>query len=515
MEEYYVVIGDIIKETVSRYKDKPAILSENGTVSFVEVNTRANRLANALLDMGLERGDRVTIISRNCNQYREVYLTAAKVGVVSIPINYRLQKDEISYIIDNARPSIVFTQQEYIDALKSVCIEKPFIKDLICFNQDDQGAVKGYEELISAYPADEPQSSVAEDDLFSIMYTSGSTGKPKGVVHTHRSFYTQFARNINYFGDYSKKVFLTVMPLSGHAGGSLDLFYFLSGSAIAMLDHFDATDVFKAIEKYKVTDIFLVPTSLNFFFHNPDFGKYDISSLDTLLYTGSAMPVELLKKVRQSMGNIFVQLYGSSESWGISMLSKEDHTDINAKKMKSVGRPWPDVEIRIVDENDDLKPEGEPGEITVKSDSVMMEYFNLPEINAVTLKNGWYHTGDMGILDEDGYLYVTGRKDEMIISGGLHIYPVEIENVISTHPKVLEVAVIGVPDAQWGESVKAFVVTRDGASVTEEELIELCKSKLASFKKPKSVEFVSSLPKNNSGKIIKSTLKEKYAGKQQ
>ncbi len=507
-----MIIGDIFKELLQRHADKPAILSENGVITFSEVNTRANRLSNALLDIGLKKGDTVVIISRNCNQYREVYLAAAKIGVVSIPINYRLQRDEISYIIDNARPSVIFTQQEYTDMLKSICEGMPFVKGLICFNREDLGMVKGYEEFISACSYDEPQPKPAEDDLFAIMYTSGSTGKPKGVVHTHRSFYTQFARNTDYFGDYSDKVFLTVMPLSGHAGGSLDLFYFLSGAAVAMLDHFDAVDVFKAIEKYKVTDIFLVPTSLNFFFHNPDFGKYDISSLDTLLYTGSAMPVELLKQVRQSMGNIFVQLYGSSETWGISILSKEDHLDIDSQKLKSVGKPWPDVKIRIVDENDNLKPPGEAGEITVKSDSVMREYFKMPEVTAAALKNGWYHTGDMGIIDEEGYLFVTGRKDEMIISGGLHIYPVEVENVIGMHPDVMEVAVIGVPDIQWGESVKALVVTRDNASVTEEELIELCKSKLASFKKPKSVEFVVSLPKSNAGKILKTELKDKYAG---
>jgi len=266
------------------------------------------------------------------------------------------------------------------------------------------------------------------------------------------------------------------------------------------------------IEKFKVTSITLVPTMLKLLLDDPNFEKTDLSSLKSISYAGSPMPPELLIRAMKALPDVaFRQGLGSTETVFISELSEKDHARM--RKLDSVGKPLSGVEVKILDENDDEVPVGEVGIMAVKSDSVMKGYWGFPEITSVTLRNGWYHSNDLASIDEEGYLYIRGRKEEMIISGGYNIYPIEVENVIGTHPAVSEVAVIGVPDTKWVESVKALVVLKEGVKVTEDEIIQLCKDNLASFKKPRTVEFVESLPKTATGKIMKGDLRAKYAKK--
>jgi acyl-CoA synthetase (AMP-forming)/AMP-acid ligase II len=326
---------------------------------------------------------------------------------------------------------------------------------------------------------------------------------------------------MNYYADVyplsPEDIVLHLAPLT-HGSG----FYALPSvgkgalNLILKAKKFDPELVFQTIEERRVTNIaFLTPTMINMLINSPYIDKYDLSSLRCIVYGGSPMYVEDLKRAVRKMGKIFVQIYGQGEApMTISYLRKEEHlidgTEEEMARLMSAGIPRTDAEVKIFDEEDRELPPGKMGEIVVRGDIVMKGYWNKPDDTAETLRGGWLHTGDLGMMDDKGYIYIMDRKRDMIISGGINIYPREIEEVILRHPAVYEVAVVGVPDPVWGESIKAIVVLRDGTKTTEEEIIDFCKENIASFKKPKSVEFVDSLPKSAYGKILKREIREKY-----
>lgn len=503
-----MILADLVRRVVEENRKKEAVIFEDKSFTYEQFNARVNSLVNALSDMGIRKGDRLAILAENCHQQREVYVAGMKSGFAVVPLNYRLTEAEISYIINDSKPTTIVVQDKYIDTITSICSGAIPNKNFVCLGQC-RDKMASYEHLVLAYPPDEPRVDVMEEDLLLIMYTSGTTGQPKGVMITRRNLFVQLSRTERMLGDLSDRIYLSVMPLHASAGSLFDLSYFTSGATIVTLEGFKPSTVLEAIEKHRVTDIFLVPTAINFLLNDPAFGKHDISSLKRVIYTGAPMPTELLQKAIGALGNIFVQTYGSTEAMIISMLAEEDHA-IDSKRITSVGKPVLDVKARVVDENGRERPTGEIGEIVVKSDRVMKGYLGLPEATSEVLKGGWFHTGDIGAIDKEGYMYILDRKKDMIISGGFNIYPTEIENIISKHPAVLEVAVIGVPDPRWGESIKALVVKKQGATCSEEEIIELCKNNLASYKKPNSVEFLESLPKTITGKILKRELRDKY-----
>jgi long-chain acyl-CoA synthetase len=504
-------LRDLLNRNAKTYPDKTALIFEDKRYTFKQVNQRVNSLVNALASMGVKKGDRVALLAYNCSQYFEVF-NVAKAGMICVPLNYRSVARELIYLINNSGANTLIVEKEFINTILSIRNELAGVKNYICLDGEAEG-MASYEQLISRFPPDEPTGKLDTEDPCTLFYTSGTTGRPKGSLHTHKSILAEAAAVGQNFTPAD--IALCVMPFFHVAGSAVYLFpAFASGATVVIHKKFDETDILKTIEREKITYICLVPAMIIRLLDHPDLDKYDLSSLHTIVYTGAPMPFEALKKGVKRFGKIFVQLLGQTETLNLTILGKEDHniegSEKLIKRLESVGRPPNANEVRIVDENLKDVPVGQVGEIVAKSDRMMKEYWKMPKETAEIMRGGWLHTGDLGRKDEDGYIYIVDRKKDMIISGGENIYSREVEEVLYTHPAVQEAAVVGIPDEKWGEAVKAVVVLRKGMTATEGEIIDLCKEHLASYKKPKSVEFWDSLPMTGSGKIMKNEIRERY-----
>jgi long-chain acyl-CoA synthetase len=505
-------LKEMINTNAQRYADKTALVGEDRSYTFEEVNRRINSLVHALADLGVEKGDRVGILAYNCPQYFEVF-GLAKAGRICVPLNHRSVGRELAYLINNSGLNTLIVGSEFVDVVKSIRHELEEVRNLICLDAETEG-MASYEELISSYPSDEPADEVAADEPAALYYTSGTTGHPKGATHTHKSLLAEIAVHQGSFSP--DDVVLCVMPFF-HVGGSAAHLFpaFAYGATSVIHNGFNETDVLEAIAKRRVTYVGLVPAMIIRLLEHPDLDEYELSSLRTIMYVGAPMPPEALKRGLARFGQVFSQLFGQTETLNVAVLKKEDHklegSAREVKKLESAGQPFGHGEMRIVDQQGRDVPPGEVGEILARSDRMMIGYWGAPEDTAETIEeDGWLHTGDVGRLDEDGYVYLVDRQKDMIISGGENIYSREVEDVLYMHAAVLEAAVVGVPDKKWGESVKAVVVLKDGVEVSEEELIDFCKEHLASYKKPRSVEFRDALPKTGSGKIKKAEIREGY-----
>jgi len=504
-------LKELINEIVKRCPDKTAFIFENRSLTFGQVNQRINSLVNALADLGVEKGDRVGILAYNCPQYFEVF-GLAKAGRVCVPLNYRSVGRELAYLINDSDISTLILESEFIDVVESIRLELKGVRTYICLDGEAE-SMSSYERLIDTYRSDEPTEGVGADDPAALYYTSGTTGHPKGAIHTHRSLMAEIAVHHGNFG--ADGVALCVMPFF-HVGGSAAHVFpaFADGATMVIHRGFDDTEVLEAIEKQKVTYVGLVPAMIIRLLEHPGLDQYDLSSLRTIMYVGAPMPLDALRRGLDRFGEVFIQLFGQTETMNVAVLEKEEHklegSAEELRRLGSAGKPLGDGEVRIVDDQGHDVPLGEAGEILARSDRMMSGYWRKPEETAETIRDGWLHMGDVGRMDEDGYIYLVDRKKDMIISGGENIYSREVEEVLYTHPAILEAAVVGVPDEKWGESVKAVVVLKGGGEASEEEIIEFCKEHLASYKKPRSVEFRESLPKTGSGKIKKGEIREDY-----
>jgi acyl-CoA synthetase (AMP-forming)/AMP-acid ligase II len=440
-----------------------------------------------------------------------------KAGCGAVPINWRLHPNEFAFIIDHSEAKAVILSPEFNESIAGIRERIKSARHLITL-EGAEGELLDYKRLTSAESEDFVDAEVQPDGLAWLFYTSGTTGMPKGAMLSHRNL---LAMAMNFYADICPgfgpdEVVLHAAPLS-HGSGCYALPNIGKGAANIMLasQSFDPDLIFKTIQEYRVTNMFAAPTMIKLMVESPAVDKYDHSSLKALNYGGAPMLAEDLKEAMAKLGPCLVQLYGQAESpMTITYLPHGDHlldgTPEQMKRLSSAGFPRTDVEVKIFDANDSELPPGEKGEIVTRSDLVMKGYWRNPESTAETLKNGWLHTGDVGYMDESGYLFIMDRSKDMIISGGENIYPREIEEVLIRHPAVREVAVVGVPDPKWGEAVKAVVSLVEGELATENDLIGFCKDHIASYKKPKSVDFVNELPKNNYGKVLKRELRAKY-----
>ena len=509
-------IGHLLSRAALRYGDRSAWREGDLTITFREAESRVNRLAHALLELGGQPGDRVAMLLANCYQGLETILAPMKAGMAVVPMNIRLHPEEHEYMVSDSGAFALVYGEEFRDHLSRIRERLTGVKHFVCVGRAPRGDL-AYDQLLDGGPETAPDPAIDPDDLAWIFYTSGTTGRPKGAMLTHRNLLTmveQFLLEINPArpGD----VLLHAAPITH--GSGISIFHHIArgaASAFPLTRAFDPPKVFEAIERYRATTMFLVPTMINMLLASPDRGKYDLSSLHTIFYGGAPMYVEQLLEAVRTFGPIFVQIFAQGEApMTCTTLPKEEHLvgddPVKLARLASAGREVMGVRVCIVDDEDRELPAGQMGEIVVRGDLVMKGYWGKPEATAETLRGGWLHTGDIGYLDRGGYLYVTDRKKDMIISGGSNIYPREIEEVICGHPAVFEVAVIGIPDEKWGESVKALVVTHEGKRVTEAEIIEHCKRHLASYKKPQSVEFLATLPKNAYGKVLKRELRDRY-----
>ena len=509
-------VGHLLTRAARRYPDRSAWLLEDRAVSFREAEDRTNRLANALHSRGCQPGDRVGMLLSNCHQGLETILAPIKAGMATVPMNIRLHPREHEYLLSNSGASVLVYGQEFRDHVAEIRESLDGVKHFVCVG-DGSGGDLAYEVLIEEASPRDPDPAIDPDDLAWMFYTSGTTGRPKGAMISHRNLLAMvdgFLLDINPVSP--DDVLLHAGPVTH--GSGLSIFHHIvrgAASAFPLSASFDPPKVFEAIQRYRVTTMFLAPTMVNVLVNSPDKSSYDLSSLHTVFYGGGPMHVEHILQAVGAFGNIFVQIFGQGEApMTVTSLPREEHLvdgdPVKLGRMASAGKETTDVRVRIVDEQDREVPSGEMGEIVVSGDLVMKGYWNNPEASAETLRGGWLHTGDLGYMDAEGYLFITDRTKDMIISGGANIYPREVDEVIAQHPAVAEVAVIGVPDELWGESVKAAVVLRSGESATEDEIIEFCRQRLASYKKPRYVEFLPDLPKNAYGKVLKRELRDKH-----
>ena len=511
-------IGQLLTKSARTFPENLAIAYGSKELTYAEFNARANRLANGLNKLGVQQGDNVAVLMYNCPEMLESMFACFKAGCGTIPINFRLHPREFAFIINHSEAKVVIISPEFSEAIIDICDDIPQVSCIISVPRSTRAVFWITKPCYPQNRINLKMRIVAPDDVAWLFYTSGTTGQPKGAMLTHRNL---LGMTMNFYADMcpgfgSNDVALHAAPLS-HGSGCYALPNIGKAAANVILEakSFDPEQVLKTIETYRVTNMFAAPTMIKLLIDSPAVDEYDHSSLKALNYGGAPMLVEDLMQAMEKLGPCLVQLYGQAESpMTITYLSHDDHTldgDPNQmKRLASAGIPRTNVEVKIVDANDNELPPGEMGEIVTRSDLVMRGYWRDPEATAETLRNGWLHTGDMGYIDESGYLFLIDRSKDLIISGGENVYPREIEEVIVQHPAVREVAVIGVPDPVWGESIKAVVSLMPEKKVSEMELIDFCTDHIARYKRPKSVDFVEELPKNNYGKIVKRELRAKY-----
>jgi acyl-CoA synthetase (AMP-forming)/AMP-acid ligase II len=509
-------IGQIPAKWAGLTPDREAIIdSTTGRrVTFREFDAEVRRLANGLRGLGLETGDRVGMLSQNSVEYAALYFACARVGLVTQPMNWRLSPSELKKIIDNGEPRAYITQ----DRFRTVSAELQGMVDSVDhwleYGADGDGS---YERLIESADDGEPEwsGSFGDNDPVFILYTGGTTGESKGALHSHKSVFN---------GMLNQTVAERIVPsdvymLTGqmfHIPVVLAMNYMAHGCPNVLMN-FDATLAMQLIDQEKVSAFLGVTTMLNWMMAVDDFSSYDISSLRNLQYGGGPMPSRVIQEAMDTFPCTLIQGYGQTEGTTMTFLSQEDHIrairdGIHPERLKSCGREGFVTSVRVVDDDGRPVPTdgATAGQIIVRSDANMLGYFRRPDLTAQTLRDGWMWTGDVATWDEDGYVFIVDRAKDMIISGGENIYSVQVEEAIAQHPAVLETAVIGIPDDEWGESVKAYVVLKPGMTVDEQEIIETAKQHLASYQKPRSVEFITELPKAPTGKILKRVLRDPY-----
>ncbi|MFE1242542.1 fatty acid--CoA ligase [Fictibacillus sp. NPDC058756] len=507
-------IGRIFDLTVQKFPNKEAIydVRKNQRLSYSEWNVQVNKLANALMKEGVTKGDRVSTFLFNTEELATAFLACTKIGAVFNPINFRLTAEEVAFILHDAAPKVVLFEKALEPTVTS--IKDRFTRAL--FWQIDGECPEyaaSYHEKVSGASSELAELPVDENDLYAIMYTSGTTGRPKGVLHSHREIAEQSLIVIGATKLDSSDAGLVTAPMFHCAELHCAFLPRIHvGASNVILHQFDPKKVLSLIEEEKITKFFAAPTMWNMLLQE-DLQQFDISSLKTGLYGAAPMAPSLVHACHERLGLTLVQAYGMTEMGpAITFLGEQDQLT----KAGSAGQACLNHEIRIVRPNengpsdpDDVMPPGETGEILVKGPCMMSGYFQREEATEKALYKGWYHSGDIGYLDEEGYLWVKDRVDDMIISGGENIYPREVEDVLHAHKGVLDAAVVGQPDDRWGETVTAFVVKKDH-DVTEEELDEWCKSsdQIANYKRPRKYIFCEALPRNASGKIQKFVLRK-------
>jgi acyl-CoA synthetase (AMP-forming)/AMP-acid ligase II len=504
------------------FPDQELIVFEGTRLTYAMALERVRRLATSLQALGVKAGDRVAALQTNSNQFIETYYATATLGATFVPLNYRAKQPEIEYMVTAADVKVLFVGSRYVDQIKQLQPKFTSVKHYVAMESPAPGMLD-FEKLVADGSPDVDDAEVDESDVTILMYTSGTTSLPKGVMLTYGDFTNYVVGTVEMADGSDRGTSLLCAPLYHIAGTANIMTAIWAGRKIVVLKQFDPKEWLEAVHKEKITHAFVVPTMMKQLIDHPEFSKYDMSSLQNLSYGGAPMPFPVIRKAIEVFppGTGFVNAFGQTETTStLTVLGPADHrldgppaeVERNLKRLTSVGLPLPDVEVQVLDDDNKPLPANEIGEVVIRTPRVMKGYAGQESATAALLDAaGWLHTRDMGYLDEDGYVYLVGRKDDIIIRGGENIAPAEIEAVLHAHPSVDEAAVIGVPDVDWGQKIAAFVALRPGKTTSDGELADFCRQRLASFKKPEIIRFVDALPKNPLGKILKKELKAQFS----
>jgi len=500
-------IGLSLSRNARRIPEKIAIIFGEETYSYKQFNNEVNKLAHGFLNQGVEKGDKIAFMMKNSAKFMIVFYAIMKVGAIAVPVNFRLTINEVSYILGNCDASVVLFDGDYASLIQEATAENEKINLKVAVDGNALNGQIAYEEILTDI-IENPDVVVDESDDVEILYTSGTTGNPKGALFdNHRVLHVVFNTAMNMKINPGDNL-LHVAPLFHSA--QLNLFMVTGtylGCTQVIHETFEPARVLEAIEKHKISIFFSVPTMYNFLLQVPNKEDYNLSSVTRCGYGAAPMPTAVLEKTMELFGtDQFYNMCGQTEGGpgaGIFLLP-EEHKD----KMGAGGKASLNTEVRVVDEHGgDILP-GNVGEFIIQSEMVMKEYYNKPEETAKTLKNGWLYTGDLAIIDEDGYITLVDRKKDMIITGGENVYSTEVEQVLYRYPKLLESAVIGLPDPTWGERVLAIIVPKKGEEIDHEDLKQFCKHNLAGYKVPVEFIEVEEIPRNTSGKVLKYRIRE-------
>ncbi len=514
----WLSIGESLNVNARKYPEKVALKDARCTRTFPELEERTNKLANGLIGLGLEKGDKVAVLSNNCVEFMEIYLAAAKAGLVIVPINFRLTGSDMLYIIDNSEARAAIVLETYCETIDSIRPDLHRIASdrYICIGAPTAEGYRPYEDLLEAGSPESPGVKVAPADTWVLMYTSGTTGRPKGVIRSHRSYIAFFLINQVEFGYRDDDYGMIIMPLS-HVNSTFYSFVFTylgAGVYVHREFNFDPKELLGLIHKERITFTSLIPTHYALILDLPEEVKkrYDVSSIRSLLCSSAPVRKQTKLDIMAFFPDVrLFEAYGSTEAGTVTVLKPEEQLT----HLGSIGRECAGTDrIKVLDEEGNEVPVGEVGELYSRGPMMFDGYYKMPEKTAQAFRGEWFSAGDMVRRDGDGYYTIVDRKDNMIITGGEHAYPSEVEEVISRHPSVFDVAVIGVPHHVWGEAVMAVVILKEGASCTAEEMKAFCAGSLAGFKKPKIVEFIPAdeMPRTATGKILHRKLRERFRG---
>ena len=504
-----------------QHSHRPAVVCGNERFTYGQFANRAARLGGALKNIGVRSGDRVAFLSLNCHRLLEAYYGVLEAGAVLLPLNVRLAAQELAYILNDSGAKVLFVEKEFVNLVDSFRHELSSVESFFLLDgpaQADWLSRSSYEDLLeAASPFQADIMEIDEDAVAELFYTSGTSANPKGVMLTHRNVYLHALHVCLTFDPTRDFAQLHTIPLFHANGWGVAHILALIGGKHVILRRFDCAQIFKLIDQERIYTMCLVPAMAIALVNSPDREKYELRTLERIIIGGAASSPTLVREVEEKLGVTCVSGYGLTEtSPALSHSFIKPGFDLEGEQRHArqamTGFPDAGVEMRVVDDRDiDVPPDGKTvGEIITRSDGVMKGYWNQPDATAEALRGGWFHTGDMATIDKDGYLLIVDRKKDIIVSGGENISSLEVEKVLAAHPAVLEVAVIPVPDEKWGEVPKALVVLKPNAAATQSDLIEFCRSHLAHYKCPRSVEFVASLPKTATGKILKKDLRKQY-----
>jgi long-chain acyl-CoA synthetase len=504
-------LAGVLRHHRASRPDRTAITDRGRTLSWAALDARSSQVAQALAAEGVGSQDRVAFVDKNGAEFFEVWFGAAKLGAVLTPINWRLATVEMCDIVNDAEPRVLFVGPDFADQLETIRDQLVTVKTIV--NIDGPSGHQTYEEWMSRWPAVDPNEVAHPDDVLIQVYTSGTTGLPKGAMMTNTNLGLMAAVGPGQQVD-SDSNYLIAMPLFHLGGSGAALLSLTAGANTVLARDANPEGLLEIIQRERITNGLLVPAVLQSLTALAEAADGDYSALREITYGASPITNAVLERSLQIFGCDFFQIYGLTETGILTHLDPADHDPggPRAHLLRSAGKPYPHLELSVVDpDTGQGRPPLQVGEVWTRSAQVMKGYWHKPDETAKSITaDGWFRTGDAGYLDADGFLFLTDRVKDMIVSGGENIYPVEIENVLADHPAVADVAVIGVPDSRWGEAVKGIVVVHDGATADEDELIDWCRQRIAHYKSPRSIDFVTELPRNPSGKILKRQLREPY-----